>query len=195
MAKNKFPVWAIILISVVGLALLIGLWIGGTYNTFVGLDESVNGAWGNVQTAYQRRADLIPNLVATVKAYSDYEGEVLTEITNARASIGSAKTPAEMANADTEFNSALSRLLVVVENYPDLKANQNYLDLQAQLEGTENRIKVERDIYNGAVRTYNTKARRFPSNIVAGMFGFEQKEYFESKEGAENAPDVGSLFE
>ncbi len=195
MAKSKFPVWAIILISVVGLALLIGLWIGGTYNSFVGLDEGVNGAWGNVQTAYQRRADLIPNLVATVKAYSDYEGEVLTEITNARASIGSAKTPEQMANADAEFNSALSRLLVVVENYPDLKANQNYLDLQAQLEGTENRIKVERDLYNGKVREFNTKARRFPSNIVAGMFGFAQKEYFESKEGAENAPDVGSLFE
>lgn len=195
MAKNKFPVWAIILLSVVGLALLIGLWVGGTYNSFVGLDEGVNNAWGNVQSAYQRRADLIPNLVATVKAYSDYEGEVLTEITNARASIGNAKTPEQMANADAEFNSALSRLLVVVENYPDLKANQNYLDLQAQLEGTENRIKVERDVYNAKVREYNTKARRFPSNIVAGMFGFSQKEYFESKEGSENAPDVGNLFE
>lgn len=195
MAKNKFPVWAIILLSVVGLALLIGLWVGGTYNSFVGLDEGVNNAWGNVQSAYQRRADLIPNLVATVKAYSDYEGEVLTEITNARASIGNAKTPEQMANADAEFNSALSRLLVVVENYPDLKANQNYLDLQAQLEGTENRIKVERDVYNAKVREFNTKARRFPSNIVAGMFGFSQKEYFESNEGAENAPDVGSLFE
>jgi LemA protein len=195
MAKNKFPLWAIVLLSVLGLVLLFGLWVGGTYNSFVGLDESVSGAWGNVQTAYQRRADLIPNLVATVKAYSDYEGEVLTEITNARASIGSARTPEQMAAADTEFNSALSRLLVVVENYPDLKANQNYLDLQAQLEGTENRIKVERDVYNGKVREFNTKARRFPSNIIAGMFGFEQKEYFEAAQGSENAPDVGKLFE
>jgi LemA protein len=159
------------------------------------MDEGVNGAWGNVQTAYQRRADLIPNLVATVKQYTKYEGEVLTEITKARASVGQAQTPAQLQTAGAEMNSALSRLLVVMENYPELKANQNYLDLQAQLEGTENRIKVERDIYNAAVKTFNTAVRRFPTNIVAGMFGFGQKDYFEAAPGSENAPDVGGLFE
>src|SRR3989338_1321688 len=169
MTKNKFPVWLIVLGSALGFVLLLALWVGGTYNSLVSADEGVGSAWGNVQTAYQRRADLIPNLVSTVKAYSDYEGEVLTEITKARASIGNAKTPEEMEKADTEFNSALSRLLVVVENYPQLKANENYLDLQKQLEGTENRIKVERDIYNGKVRELNLKIRRFPSNILAGM--------------------------
>ena len=194
MTKIKFPVWAIVLVSIIGIVVLIGLFIGGTYNSLVGMDEEVNGAWGNVQSAYQRRADLIPNLVSTVKAYSDYEGDVLTEVTKARASVGNAKTPAELGEAGTELNSALSKLLVVVEAYPDLKANQNYLDLQVQLEGTENRIKVERDIYNKAVKFFNTKVRRFPSNIVAGMYNFEQKEYFESDEGSENAPDVGELF-
>ena len=158
------------------------------------MDEEVNNAWGNVQSAYQRRADLIPNLVSTVKAYSDYEGDVLTEVTKARASVGSAKTPAELGEAGAELNSALSKLLVVVEAYPDLKANSNYLDLQVQLEGTENRIKVERDVYNKAVKNFNTKVRRFPSNIVAGMYNFEQKDYFESDEGSQNAPDVGELF-
>ncbi len=177
------------------LVLLIGFWIAGTYNSLVSSQENVMNKWANVQSAYQRRADLIPNLVAVVKKYSDYEGEVLTEITNARASIGSAKTPRELAEADENLNSALSRLLVVVENYPNLKANENYLDLQAQLEGTENRIKVERDLYNNAVREYNTKIRRFPTNIIAGMFGFTQKEYFEAKKGSENAPDVKQLFD
>jgi LemA protein len=194
MTKNKFPVWAIVLISILGIALLIGLFFGGTYNSLVGMDEEVNNAWGNVQSAYQRRADLIPNLVSTVKAYSDYEGDVLTEVTKARASVGSAKTPAELGEAGAELNSALSKLLVVVEAYPDLKANSNYLDLQVQLEGTENRIKVERDVYNKAVKNFNTKVRRFPSNIVAGMYNFEQKDYFESDEGSQNAPDVGELF-
>jgi len=193
--KNKTPKWVFPLLIVLGILFIFGSWIGGTYNSFVTLDERVNNAWGNVQTAYQRRADLIPNLVATVKAYSDYEGEVLTEITQARASVGNAQTPGELATAGAELNSALSRLLVVVENYPNLKANENYLDLQVQLEGTENRIKVERDIYNSEVRSYNTKVRRFPSNILAGMFGFSQKEYFEAQEGSEDAPDVGELFE
>lgn len=192
---KKFPAWVFVVGGILLLLVMVGMWVGGTYNSLVSTDEGVNNAWGNVQSAYQRRADLIPNLVATVKAYSDYEGDVLTEITKARASIGSATTPAELSAAGEQMNSALARLLVVVENYPDLKANQNYLDLQVQLEGTENRIKVERDIYNSAVREMNVKVRRFPTNIVAGMFGFGQKEYFESDEGAENAPDVGSLFE
>ncbi len=198
MAKNEvnkaFPTWVFVVGGILLVLVILGMWIGGTYNSLVGMDEGVNGAWGNVQTAYQRRADLIPNLVATVKAYSDYEGEVLTEITKARASIGSAQTPEQLAAADQELTSALSRLLVVVENYPNLKANENYLDLQVQLEGTENRIKVERDVYNGAVRNFNVVVRRFPSSIVAGIFGFSQKEYFEAQDGSENAPDVGNMF-
>ncbi len=195
MAKNnKVPAWIIVIGVLVTVVMILGLWIGGTYNTLVGLDEGVNNAWGNVQTAYQRRADLIPNLVATVQQYSDYEGEILTQITEARASVGSASTPSELQEAGDSLNSAISRLLVVMENYPTLQANQNYLDLQVQLEGTENRIKVERDNYNGVVRVYNTKVRRFPTNIVAGMFGFDQKVYFESDAGAEDAPDVGELF-
>ena len=193
--KNKFPTWVIVVGVILTVLLLTGMWVGGTYNTLVGMDEGVNGAWGNVQTAYQRRADLIPNLVATVKAYSDYEGDILVEVTQARASVGSAQTPAELAQAGDAMNSAIGRLLVVMEAYPDLKANQNYLDLQVQLEGTENRIKVERDNFNGVVKTYNTHVRRFPSNIIAGMFSFDQRDYFEAQEGSENAPDVKELFE
>jgi LemA protein len=193
--KSKFPTWVFVVGGILFVLLMIGMWIGGTYNRLVSMDEGVKGAWGNVQSAYQRRADLIPNLVATVKAYSDYEGDVLTEITKARASVGSAQTPEQLSAAGQELNSALARLLVVVENYPDLKANQNYLDLQVQLEGTENRIKVERDLYNAAVRNFNLVVRRLPTNIVAGMFGFAQKEYFEAAPGSETAPDVGNLFE
>ena len=184
----------IILGAVVLLLLIIGLWIGGTYNSLVALDESVKNAWGKVQSAYQRRADLVPNLVATVRAYSDYEGEVLTEITEARASVGRAATPAQLAAAGQQLDSALARLLVVVEGYPNLKANENYLALQDQLEGTENRIKVERDNYNEAVRAINVKVRRFPSNAVAGWFGFGQKAFSEAQVGAETAPDVKGLF-
>ncbi len=188
--KSSFPKWLIPVVIVVVILLMVGGWIGSTYNSLVTLDEQVNNAWGNVQTAYQRRADLIPNLVNTVKAYSDYEGEVLTEITQARASVNNANNPGELQAAGDELNSALARLLVVVENYPNLKANENYLDLQVQLEGTENRIKVERDVYNGAVRAYNIRVRRFPSNIIAGMFGFAQEEYFEAAEGSNEAPVV-----
>ena len=193
--KNKIPTWVIVVGVILTVLLLTGMWVGGTYNTLVGMDEGVNTAWGNVQNDYQRRADLIPNLVATVKAYSDYEGDILVEVTQARASVGSAQTPSELAAAGDTMNSAISRLLVVMEAYPDLKANQNYLDLQVQLEGTENRIKLSRDKYNAEVKTLNTKVRRFPSNIIAGMFNFDQKEYFEAQDGSENAPDVAELFE
>lgn len=191
--KSNKGLW--ITLGVIGAAVLIAaLFIGGTYNSLIKLDETVNQAWGNVETAYQRRADLIPNLVATVQQYTDYEGPLLKEITEARAGVGSAATPQQLESAGAEMNSALSRLLVVVENYPNLKANENFLDLQVQLEGTENRIKVERDNYNKAVRNYNIKVRRVPSNIVAGMFGFETKEVFAAEEGAETAPEVGELF-
>ena len=146
--------------------------------------------WANVQTAYQRRADLIPNLVTTVKAYSTYEGDVLTELTKARASVGSAKTPAELQAADGQLNSAIARLLVVVENYPNLKANENYLSLQDELAGTENRVKVERDAYNQAVKDYSIRIRRFPTNIVANMFGFGPREMFKADEGSATVPKV-----
>jgi LemA protein len=200
MAKknNGVPKWVLIVGGILAVLIVIGLfismWAIGQYNGFVNADEGVGKAWGNVQSAYQRRADLIPNLVATVKAYSTYEGDVLTQVTEARASVGKANTPSELAAAGDEMNSAISRLLVVVENYPDLKANQNYLDLQVQLEGTENRIKVERDNYNAVVKEYNIKVRVFPSSIIAGIFGFGQKDYFQAAAGSENAPDVGSMF-
>lgn len=195
MAKKKQSskwLWIGIPVAVV---LVLLLWVGGTYNSLIALEETADNMWGNVQTAYQRRADLIPNLVSTVQAYTDYEGPLLKEITEARASVGRAQTPQQLANAGAEMNSALSRLLVVVENYPNLKANEQFLDLQVQLEGTENRIKVERDKYNKAVRALNVKVRRVPSNIIAGMFGFDQREYFEAEEGAETAPDVEALFD
>lgn len=197
MAKKskKFPTWIIVLAVIFGVFLMVSMWIGGTYNSLISLDEGVNNAWGDVKADYQRRVDLIPNLVATVKTYSDYEGEVLTEITQARASVGNAQTPSELGAAGAELNSALARLLVVVENYPNLKANENYLSLQDELAGTENRIKIARVKYNEAVKNNNVKVRRFPSNIIAGMFGFGQKEYFEAEEGSETAPDVGGLFE
>lgn len=189
-AKNKLsPGW--IALIVVGAIVVIGiLWFVGSYNGLVSSDETVNEKWANVQTAYQRRADLIPNLVETVKAYSNYEGSVLTEITEARASIGKAGSPAELQAADAQLTSALSRLLVVVENYPNLKANENYLSLQDELAGTENRVKVERDIYNQAVKIYSIKVRRFPTNIVANMFGFGTKDMFEADAGADKAPQV-----
>lgn len=182
------------IIGTVAVLAILLLWVGGTYNSFISLEEGVNNAWGNVQTAYQRRADLIPNLVETVNAYTDYEGPLLKEITEARASVARAGTPGQLAEAGGEMNSALSRLLVVMENYPNLKANEQFLDLQTQLEGTENRIKVERDKYNAAVKSLNVKVRRVPSNLIAGLFGFETKEFFSAEEGAEEAPEVGELF-
>ena len=188
--KNKLsPLW--ITLIVIGAVFLFSImWFVGSYNGLVSNDELVNEKWANVQSAYQRRADLIPNLVETVKAYSDYEGSVLTEITEARASVGKAGTPAQLQAAGNELNSALSKLMVVVENYPNLKANENYLSLQDELAGTENRIKVERDIFNNAVKTYNIKVRRFPTNIVAGMFSFEKKDMFEADAGTDEAPKV-----
>ncbi len=183
----------------IGLGLL--LFVGGcsNYNTFVSMEEDVENAWAKVQSAYQRRADLIPNLVNTVKGYANFEQETLTKVVEARAKATSVNidpnniTPEklkEFQNAYGEMNSALSRLLVTVEKYPDLKANQNFLELQAQLEGTENRIKVERDNYNNVVTAYNKKIRRFPGNVFAGMFGFSQKAQFEAEAGAQNAPKV-----
>jgi LemA protein len=173
---------------------------GCGYNTLVTMEEQVNGAWSQVENQYQRRADLIPNLVNTVKGYADFEKSVLTEVTEARSKVGQTQLSAEdlsdpekfqqFQNAQDQLSGALSRLLVVVEAYPELKANENFLALQAQLEGTENRIAVERKRFNEAVQTYNTEIRTFPTLITAGLFGFKEKQYFKSKEGSDQVPEV-----
>ena len=176
-------------------ALVLVLWVWGSYNGLVNSDEKVNEKWANVQSAYQRRADLIPNLVETVQQYAAHEKDVFTAVTAARASIMSAKTPAQLQAADNQLTSTLKTLFAVAENYPNLKANENFLSLQDELAGTENRIKTERDIFNSAVKEMNIKVRRFPTNIIAGAFGFEKKEMFEADAGAETAPIVEELFD
>lgn len=170
-----------------------------SYNSMVTKDENVSGQWAQVENVYQRRADLIPNLVATVKGYAAHEKETLEAVINARSKATSTNINVDNLNAaaiqkfqaaQDGLSSALSKLMVVVERYPDLKANQNFLELQAQLEGTENRITVERQKFNDSAKDYNTYIRKFPKNIYAGMFGFEKKDYFESQEGADVAPTV-----
>ena len=171
----------------------------GRYNTMVELQETIPKEWAQVESQYQRRADLIPNLVNTVKGYATFEQETLTKVIEARASATQVKidpsniTPEQLQQfqqAQNNVTSALSRLLVVAEAYPDLKANQNFLDLQAQLEGTENRIAVARNRFNEVVQPYNVYIRRFPNNMLAGMYGFTPKGYFEAAQGAETAPTV-----
>jgi LemA protein len=171
----------------------------GRYNTMVELQEAIPKAWADVEAQYQRRADLIPNLVNTVKGYANFEQETLTKVMEARASATQVKidpsniTPEALAQyqqAQNGVSSALSRLLVSVEAYPDLKANQNFLDLQAQLEGTENRITVARNRFNEVVQPYNVYIKKFPTNMIANMFGFTAKGYFEAAEGSEKAPEV-----
>ena len=170
-----------------------------TYNNMVSKEEAVNAAWGNVQTQYQRRADLIPNLVNTVKGYAAHEQNTLDAVVEARAKATSINLSAEdltpekldeFQQAQGEVRSALGRLIAVAENYPDLKANQNFLELQAQLEGTENRIAVARTQFNDAVNAYNVSVRKFPANLVAMMFSFEQKPYFEADGGSVQVPAV-----
>lgn len=189
----------IILLSVLGGFVLILLWGVGAYNRLVGLSESTESQWANVQSAYQRRADLIPNLVSTVKGYADFEKSTLTDVIEARSKATSVQisadnlTPdkiAEFQKAQGELKGALSRLLVSVERYPDLKANQNFLALQSQLEGTENRINVERDRFNEQVRTYNSAVKRIPTSLVAAVGGFEARGYFEAETEAQDAPEV-----
>ena len=191
-------------IVIIVLVVLAVIWGVGIYNGLVSKQEAVEKAVGNVQTAYQKRADLIPNLVATVKNYAEYEAGTLTAVVEARAKATSVTLDANNLTeenlkafqaAQDEMSSALSRLLVTVEQYPDLKANQNYLDLQSKLEGCENSIANARREFNETVRDYNTTVRRFPGNIIAGMFGFDTKPYFEASEGAEKAPDVKDLFQ
>jgi len=190
--------WIILIVVIAILVILIG-WGTGIYNKLVSQDENVGKAWANVENVYQRRADLIPNLVATVKGVADFEKSTLTDVIEARAKATSVTVDPKNLNAESlqqfqaaqdGLSSALSRLMVVVEKYPELKATQNFMELQAQLEGTENRITVERMKFNEAAQAYNTYIRRFPATIFAGMFGFEKKAYFEAQEGAEQAPKV-----
>lgn len=183
-----------------GLAALLVFYGIGKYNTLVEQQQNVNQSWAQVENQYQRRADLIPNLVNTVKGAADFEQQTLTDVIEARSKASSIQVSADDLNnpqkvqqfqqAQQQLSGALSRLLVTVEKYPELKANQNFRDLQVQLEGTENRIATERQRFNEAVQQYNTTVQRFPTNIFAGLFGFEQKAFFEADEGAEEAPEV-----
>ena len=191
-------IWIVLAVIAV-LLLLAYSSIKGSYNNMVTMQEGVTAQWSQVENVYQRRSDLIPNLVSTVKGYADFEKETLTQVIEARAkatavNINPDKLDAQslqnFQNAQSGLSSALSKLMVVVEKYPDLKANQGFLDLQAQLEGTENRITVERQKFNQTAQSYNTFIRTFPKNIFAGMFGFEKKAYFEAEKGAEKAPQV-----
>ncbi len=178
---------------------VVALWAFSTYNGLVSKDETLSNAWSNVENQYQRRSDLIPNLVNTVKGYAAHEQETLNAVVAARTKATQMSvniddlTPEKLQayqKAQGEIGSALGRLLAITESYPDLKANHNFLELQAQLEGTENRISVERRNFNEAAKTYNTSIRKFPANLLAGMFGFEKRPYFEAAEGAEQVPAV-----
>ena len=203
---NKFAIGCGgLIVILLFLVLVIGLFFGGTYNRLVRLQQSVDQQWAQVQNVYQRRADLIPNLVNTVQGAANFEKSTLVEITNARASVGRVqldpnKAPTDAAQleqfqaAQGQLSNALSRLLVVVERYPELRANQNFLSLQAQLEGTEKRISVERGNFNAAVQTYNTAVRSFPTNMIAGMFGFAPRPFFTAQPGAERPPPVHFNF-
>ncbi|WP_278788217.1 LemA family protein [Leyella stercorea] len=193
MKKNKGLIITIVVIA------LVAIWGISSYNGLVSMDENVSNQWANVETQYQRRSDLIPNLVNTVKGYAKHESETLESVMAARSQATQVKidpsncTPQQLAayqKAQGDVTTALGKLLAITENYPDLKANQNFLELQSQLEGTENRINVARKDFNDTAKKYNTSLRRFPRNIVASMFGFEKRNYFEAEAGAEKAPKV-----
>lgn len=193
MKKNKGLIITIVVI------VLVALWGISSYNGLVSMDENVSNQWANVETQYQRRSDLIPNLVNTVKGYAKHESETLESVMAARSQATQVKidpsncTPQQLAayqKAQGDVTTALGKLLAITENYPDLKANQNFLELQSQLEGTENRINVARKDFNDSAKKYNTSLRRFPRNIIASMFGFEKRNYFEAEAGAEKAPKV-----
>ena len=180
----------IIPVVIIGVIVLIVLGLAGSYNKLVKLETSAETAFSDVQVQLQRRSDLVPNLVNTVKGYAAHETEVFTAVSDARAKLAGAATVDEINAAEDQFNSALSRLLAISESYPELKANENFLSLQDELAGTENRIGVARKDYNSAVQTYNTKIRSFPTNIFAGVFGFEKKEQFTAAANAQSAPNV-----
>lgn len=193
MKKNKGLIITIVVI------VLIALWGISSYNGLVSMDENVSNQWANVETQYQRRSDLIPNLVNTVKGYAKHESQTLEAVMAARSQATQVKidpsncTPQQLAayqKAQGDVTTALGKLLAITENYPDLKANQNFLELQSQLEGTENRINVARKDFNDTAKKYNTSLRSFPRNIIASMCGFEKRAYFEAEAGAEKAPKV-----
>jgi len=199
MANKKFAIGCLMAVLVV--VLIAAVYVTGVYNSLVGLDQKVQAQWGQVENTYQRRADLVPNLVETVKGAAAFEQDTFTAVTEARARVGQVQlapgqlTEANLAQfqqAQEGLSSALSRLLVVVEKYPELKATQNFRDLQAQLEGTENRITVERMRFNEAAQAFNTRRNRFPAVLIAGFFGekFKDKAFFKAQPGAETAPQV-----
>ena len=193
--KKSTIIWIVVAVVILGSF----VWVKNVYNKLVSADENTQSMWSQVENVYQRRADLIPNLVATVKGYAAHESQTLENVVAARAKATQVTVdPSDLTSesvekfneAQGELSTALGKLLLIQENYPDLKANENFRDLQAQLEGTENRIATERMKFNQAVKEYNTNIRRFPSNIIASVFGFEQKGYFEAQAGSETAPKV-----
>lgn len=198
--NRRLSVGIVILIVILFVGSILAVWAVSTYNKIVGLDEGVKSGWSQVESQYQRRYDLIPNLVETVKGFAKQEREVLENVTNARAKVGQITVTPEVLNNPEAFSrfqsaqdglsSALSRLMAVVENYPTLKSNENFLQLQSQLEGTENRITVARNRFNESVQDFNTTIRRFPGSIVAGFGSFREAQYFKSVTGAETAPAV-----
>jgi len=190
--KKKMSTGKIALISVVVVLILMLLWVWSGYNGLVSSDESVNQKWGNVQSSYQRRLDLIPNLVQTVKASAEFETNLQTQVANLRSGVSNAKSPQDLANIGAQIETAIN---VAFEAYPEIKSTENFLSLQDQLEGTENRINFARNEYNEAVNYYNVKVRRFPTNIIAGWFGFSKRDMFEADSGAENAVNVGEIFD
>lgn len=181
---------SIILISIIAIVVIIAIFLVGSYNGLVSKSEAVDKSFSNLDVMLERRADLIPNLVSTVKGYTTHETEIINSITDARTKLMNANSVEEKSNANNELTSSLNALMVVVENYPDLKSSQNFIQLSDELSGTENRIAVARKDYNDAVKDYNLKVKTFPGNILAGMFGFEQKQYFEAKESSREVPSV-----
>ncbi|MGO1468972.1 MAG: LemA family protein [Tissierella sp.] len=181
MKKSLIPIIIVVLILA---------FVGGSYNSLVTTEEDVENSWAQVENVLKRRADLIPNLLETVKGFAAQEKEVLTQITEARSKISDASTPEEYAEADAELQRGVSSLNVVVENYPELRSNENFLELQAELSSTENKISTERMRYNDSVSAYNKKIKRFPTNIYAGIFGFDERQYFEIDEADSEVPDV-----
>jgi LemA protein len=190
MAKGKLLSILVVVGIIVVLGVIVSGWYVGTRNTLITLEESIDASWAEIDNQLKRRSDLIPNLVATVKGFATQEREVFIQIAEARSKLAGASTVGETAQGYNQLQSALSRLLVIVERYPELKSNQNFIRLQDELAGTENRIAVSRKRYNDSVRVFNTKIRRFPSSVVANMMGLEKREYFEIEEGAREVPEV-----
>ncbi len=179
-----------VLLVIIAVIIVIALALGGIYNSIVTLEENVNSEFSNVSVMLERRADLIPNLVSTVKGYASHEQAAIDSVTKARENLLQAKTIKEKGEANNELTSALNALMVIVENYPDLKANQNFIQLSDELAGTENRIATARRDYNDAVKAYNSKVKKFPTNLIAGMFGFSEKDYFEVEPSKTEVPKV-----